>query len=146
MTKGRMAATIVAALVVSEVLAVAVHGFLLDADYAPFRGTLLRAGASSQMVLLPVAHLLYVSVLVWIFGRLELRGSLPVRGAKLGLIGWMVGVAPLWLQWYAEQPWPGQLVVKQLVLEFVSSLILGVTIAAVAGRASRRKTELGVQT
>jgi hypothetical protein len=134
MTKGRMAAAIGVGFLLSEVLAVVVHGVLLDADYQPFRGSLLRGDASWQMVLLPAAHLLFVSVLVWIFGRAELRGSAPIQGVKLGLLGWMVGQAPLWLLWYAEQPWPGQLVIKQLVLEFASSVILGITIAAVARR------------
>jgi len=134
MTKGRTAAAIAAAFVVSQILAVVVHGFLLDADYAPFRGTLLRADASWQMLLLPVSHLLYISALVWVFGRAEFRGSAPLQGVKLGLLGWMVGQAPLWLLWYAEQPWPGPLVIKQLVLELASSLILGTTIAAVARR------------
>ena len=39
---------------------------------------------------------------------------------------------PVWLLWYAQQPWPGNLVLKQLGLELVASLIIGVTIAAVA--------------
>ena len=138
MTKGRMAATIAAAFVVSQILEVAVHGFLLNADYEPFRGRLLRADASWQMLLLPVAHLLFISALVWIFCRADFRGSVAAQGAKLGLLGWMAGQAPLWLLWYAEQPWPGQLVIKQLVLELVSSVILGMTIATIARRRQPR--------
>jgi hypothetical protein len=46
---------------------------------------------------------------------------------------WAVGEVPLWMRWYAEQPWPGELLAKQLGLELVSSLIIGLTIAAVAG-------------
>jgi hypothetical protein len=134
MTKGRTAAAVAAAFVVSQILAVAVHGFLLNADYEPFRGSLLRADASWQMLLLPVAHLLYICALVWVFGHVEFRGSAPMQGMKLGVVGWMAGQGPLWLLWYAEQPWPGPLVIKQLLLEFASSVILGITIAAVARR------------
>jgi hypothetical protein len=57
-----------------------------------------------------------------------------MQGMQLGVVGWMAGQAPLWLLWYAEQPWPGPLVIKQLLLEFASSVILGITIAAVARR------------
>jgi hypothetical protein len=146
MSKGRTAATLAAAFIVSQVLAVVVHGFLLDADYAPFRGQLLRAGPSWQMLLLPVSHLLLISVLVWMYSRVDLRGGTLAQGAKLGLIGWLAGQAPLWLLWYAEQPWPGSLVLKQLSLELASSVILGVTIAAVAGRASRQRIAVGLQT
>jgi len=135
MTKGRSVGALVAAFVVSQILAVLVHGFVLNADYEPFRGSLLRAQASWQMLLLPVSHLLFIAALVWVFGRVDYRGGVLARGMKLGLLGWMAGQAPLWLLWYAEQPWPGSLVVKQLGLELVSSLIIGVTIAAVAGKA-----------
>ena len=87
-----------------------IHGFILAADYEPYRGTLLRdfqGGPGWQVLLLPVAHLCFISGLVWVYARLSLDGSLTARGLKLGLIAWLVGQAPLWLLWYAEQPWPG---------------------------------------
>lgn len=129
-----MAAAIGAAFLVSQILAIAIHGFLLAHDYQPYYGTLLRSqqDASWRMLLLPVSHLAFVSALVWMYGRLELEGSPVLRGLKLGLAGWVVGQIPLWLLWYAEQPWPGTLVVKQLSLEFASTLIIGISIAVVA--------------
>jgi hypothetical protein len=138
MTSARMASTTAVAFVVSQILAVAVHGFLLASDYAPFYGTLLRAGAAWPMLLLPVAHLCFISTLVWVYSRLRLEGSQTVQGLKLGLVGWMMGQAPLWLIWYAEQPWPGVLVVKQLGYELVSSLVIGLAIAAVARQSASR--------
>jgi hypothetical protein len=42
MTYKRAALTTAVALLVSEMLAVAVHGFILANDYPPFYGTLLR--------------------------------------------------------------------------------------------------------
>jgi hypothetical protein len=86
---------------------------------------------SWQALLLPVSHLSFVSALVWIAGRLRLHGSPGVQGLKLGLLGWMMGQIPLWLLWYAEQPWPGDLVLKQLGLELASSVIIGLTIAVI---------------
>ena len=134
MTTLRKVATTGAAFLVSQVLAVAVHGFILSKDYEPFYGTLLRksSGGSWQMLLLPVAHLFFVSALVWVYARVVLQGGTFIRGLKLGVLGWMLGQAPLWLLWYAEQPWPGELVAKQLALEFLSSLVIGVTIAGTA--------------
>jgi hypothetical protein len=70
--------------------------------------------------------------LVWLFARLRLEGSPVLQGLRLGTLGWMIGQVPLWLLWYAEQPWPGVLVVKQPGLEWLSSLIVGLTIAVVA--------------
>jgi len=135
MTTARAAATVFAAFLLSNVFAIAIHGFILAADYEPYRGTLLRDFANGpgwQSLLLPVAHLCFISGLVWIYRRLSLDGSTTARGLKLGLIGWLVGQAPLYLLWHAEQPWPDSLIVKQLGLEMLSSLTIGLTIAVVS--------------
>jgi hypothetical protein len=63
---------------------------------------------------------------------LHLLGPWLRAGLTYGVIGWMIGQVPLWLLWFAEQPWPDALVVKQLSLELVSSLILGLVVAALA--------------
>ena len=42
MTYARAAATVFAAFLLSNVFAIAIHGFILAADYEPYRGTLLR--------------------------------------------------------------------------------------------------------
>jgi len=135
MTYARAAATTFAAFLMSQILAIAVHGFILASDYAPYYGTLLRdqEGAPGwQALLLPVAHLSFISALVWVYARVPLEGSPAAQGLRIGLLGWAIGEAPLWLRWYAEQPWPGELLVKQLGLELVSSLAIGLTIALVA--------------
>jgi hypothetical protein len=135
MSTARTAATVFAAFLLSNVFAVVIHGFILAADYAPYEGTLLRDfqnGPGWQALALPVAHLCFISGLVWIYGRLSLDGSPAARGLKLGLLGWLVGQAPLFLIWYAEQPWPDGLIVKQLGLELLSSLAIGLTIAGVS--------------
>jgi hypothetical protein len=134
MSAARTAATVFAAFLLSNLFAIAIHGFILAADYEPYRGTLLRSfesGPGWQSLLLPVAHLCFISALVWIYGRLSLEGSQTARGLKLGLIGWLVGQAPLYMLWYAEQSWPDS-VVKQLGLELLSSLAIGLTIALVS--------------
>jgi hypothetical protein len=135
MTYARTAATVFAAFFLANVFAVVIHGFILGPDYEPYRGTLLRDFANGpgwQSLLLPVAHLCFVSGLVWIYGRLSLDGSLTARGLKLGVVAWLVGQAPLFMLWYAEQPWGDELIVKQLGLELLSSLAIGLTIAFVS--------------
>ena len=136
MTKTRIFLTGLAALLVAEVLAGTVHGYVLAADYAPYYGTLLRGGQDPawQFAFLPVAHAAWVGGLVWIYLNVSFAGSRVVQGLKLGFLGWVVGQVPLWLIWFAEQPWPNSLVGKQLALELVSSLIVGATIALIARR------------
>jgi hypothetical protein len=141
MTTARAVATTLAAFLVAQILAIAIHGFILAGDYAPFYGTLLRDQTGDpvwQALLLPVSHLCLISGLVWIYSRLLLAGSYAVRGLKLGVMAWLVGQAPLYLLWYAEQPWPDSLVVKQLGLGLLASLAIGLTIAFVSRAPSTR--------
>src|SRR5262249_21110707 len=100
MTTARAVTTTFAAFLLSQITAVAIHGFILATDYAPFYGTLLRdfsGGPGWRALLLLVAHLCLISALVWVYGRLSLDGSHAVRGLKLGLIAWFAAEAPLWL-------------------------------------------------
>ena len=131
MSKWRVLAAVGAAFAVSQVLAIVSHGFVLAADYEAYEGTLLRSGVAWQMLFLPVAHLSFLAGLVWVATRLRLHGTPIARGFALGLAGWVMEKVPLWLIWYAQQPWPGSLVVKQLALELLSSVAVGLTIAAV---------------
>jgi hypothetical protein len=135
MTGKRFAGVCTVAFVVSQILEIVIHGLVLAADYAPFHGTLLRPMTDSpgwQGLLLPVAHLSFVIGLVWVYDHIMDDGALLPQGLRIGLLGYALGEVPLWLLWYAEQPWPGSVVIKQLALELVASLVLGVTIAAVA--------------
>jgi hypothetical protein len=135
MTGKRFAGVCAVAFVVQQIFEIAIHGFILASDYAPFYGTLLRPMTGSpgwQGLLLPVAHLSFVIALVWVYDRIMDDGPRVPQGLRIGLAGFALGGAPLWLLWYAEQPWPGSLVLKQLPLELVASLIVGLTIAFVA--------------
>ena len=139
MTTKRFVASCVVVLFLAEVLAVVVHGFILNADYTPYRGTLLRSMAGGpvwQSVFLPVAHLSFAIGFVWLYARIARSGSWLTQGLRFGLVAWLMASVPLWLVWYAEQPWPGSLVIKQLALELVSTLILGLVVAALGRRST----------
>jgi hypothetical protein len=137
MSRARTVSTTLVAFLVWQVMGILVHGFILAGDYQPYEGTLLRAIADGQpppwqMLFLPVAHLAFTSALVWVYARLRLDGSAIARGLALGVVGWMIGQVPLWLIWYAQQPWPGVLVMKQLGLELLASIVVGLAIAYMA--------------
>jgi len=135
MTGKRFAGVCAVAFLLSQLLEIVIHGFVLAADYAPFYGTLLRPMTGSpgwQGLLLPVAHLSFVIGLVWVYEHIMDDGPRIQQGLRIGLIGYAMGELPLWLLWYAEQPWPGRVVIKQLTFELIASLMLGVTIAALS--------------
>jgi hypothetical protein len=134
MTTKRFVAACAAAFVVSQILEILIHGFILAPDYAPFYGKLLRPmdrGADWRGLLLPVAHLSFIIAFVWIYARAA-ASTLWVRsGIVFGVFGWAIGQVPLWLLWHAEQPWPDSLVVKQLALELVAAVVVGLVVAAI---------------
>jgi hypothetical protein len=141
-SRWRVAAAGVAVFILSQVGAVVVHGFLLASDYAPYYGTLLRGAPggepSWQFVLLPVVHLSFTIGLVWLFcvARAD-DDRWTARALKLGVMAWLIGPGPMFLLWYAQQPWPGALAVKQVGYELVIALILALTTGAILRRRAR---------
>jgi hypothetical protein len=137
MTTKRFAGTCAVAFIVSQVLAIAIHGFILRSDYLPYYGNLLRpmnGEGDWRMLLLPLAHLSSIITLVWVYSRMALTGSWLRQGLIIGTVGYFIGQAPLWMLWYAEQPWPDGLVVKQLALELVAALLIGLSVSAIGHR------------
>jgi hypothetical protein len=133
MSRTRVIITYVVAFLVAQLLAIAVHGFILAGDYAAFYGTLLRPmrnAPQAPALFLPVAHLLFIVGFVLIYAKGVEDKPWLGQGLRFGLLAWLVAPAPMYLIWYAEQPWPASLAVKQLALELVTMLVLGVVVAA----------------
>jgi hypothetical protein len=128
MTTKRLILATVLVFLLAQALGILIHGFILAGDYGPFYGTLLRPMEGSpgwQALLIPVSHLMVAAGIVWIGARLDRDGNRTARGLRLGLVAWLIGPGAMFLLWYAEQPWPGALVMKQLPLELAAMLLLG---------------------
>lgn len=115
---------------VSQVFAIVIHGFILGADYRPFYGTLLRpmdaADAPTWMVaFLPLSHLAMAIAFVALFTRWVRPGPEIPQGLRFGVLAWLFGPVPMYLLWFAEQPWPLSLTIKQVVLDLFTMLVLG---------------------
>ena len=107
----------------------AVHGGLLSADY--MQTNLMRAPADSQARFhwMIIAHLLMAGAFVWIYARgVENKPWLP-QGLRFGLAVALLGVVPTYMIYYVVQPFPGELVVKQIVFEGILIVILGAVVA-----------------
>lgn len=130
MSTRRFIGTVVAVFVIAQVFAIVIHGFILGADYRPFYGTLLRpmdpqSGSAWIMLFLPLAHLAMAIAFVALFSRWVRPGPEIPQGLRFGVLAWLFGPVPLYLLWFAEQPWPFSLTIKQLVLELFTMLVLG---------------------
>lgn len=137
----RSVVTVVAVFLVSQVFAIVIHGFVLGPDYRPFYGTLLRpmdpsasgAGSAWMVTFLPLAHLATAIAFVALYSRWVRPGPEIPQGLRFGILAWLFGPVPMYLLWFAEQPWPLSLTIKQLVLELFTMLVLG-TLTAMAYR------------
>ena len=134
-SQGRIALAGLAVFFLSQVGAVVVHGFVLANDYAPFEGTLLRAAGGGtpawQFIFLPVVHLSFTIGLIWLFCiAREEADAWAGRALKLGVLSYLIGPGPMFLLWFAQQPWPGTLAVKQLGYELVIALALALVAGA----------------
>jgi hypothetical protein len=137
--------TVVMVFVISQVFAIVIHGFILGPAYQPFEGTLLRrmqggdTGVPWMVVFLPVAHLAAAIAFVALFDRWvrPVPGAEIPQGLRFGMLAWLFGPVPMYLLWFAEQPWPFSLTIKQIGLDLFTMLVLG-TLTAMVYRPQRQ--------
>ena len=135
-TKRRIAA-VVAVFLTAQVFAILIHGFILARDYAPFYGRLLRPVSDNPgwpIFMLPASHLAMSVAFVALLERTLREGPVLPQAIRFGVLAYLLGPVPMYLLWFAEQPWPSSLLVKQLPLELITFLTLG----AVAGSIVKR--------
>ena len=130
----RFLISVVALLVTSMVLGLVVHGMLLGADYARLVPSgLFRSHEDSQQyfVWMLLAHVLIAIGFTWVYraGR-DSRPWLS-QGVRFGLAIAVLATIPGYLIYFAVQPLPMSLVVKQIVFDTVAMVILGIVAAAV---------------
>ena len=107
-----------------------VHGLMLQHDYASLPN-LFRPDAESQhyMPYMVLAHVIMAGAFVWIYDRgQQVRAWLP-QGLRFGLAIALLADLPVYLMYYAVQPMPGAIVVKQIVGDGVVLLVLGAAVA-----------------
>lgn len=109
-----------------------VHGFVLAGDYTALQGRLFRTPEDSQQYfpLMILAHVLLAGSLVWIYAR----GCEPARpwlgqGLRFGIAVSLLTIVPTYMIYYVVQPSPGMLAVKQIILDGILMLLLGMVVA-----------------
>lgn len=116
-----------------------VHGVLLHEDYLGLPN-LFRSEEESApfFYLMIIAHVLMAGAFTWIYARgVENRPWLG-QGLRFGLAVALLCVVPIYMIYYVVQPTPGDLAVKQIVFDTITTLALGAIVAFLyrgAGRA-----------
>ncbi len=109
-----------------------VHGMLLHDDYANLPN-LFRAEAETgpYFPLMILAHVIMAGAFVWIYSRgIEPKPWLP-QGIRFGVAVALMAAIPTYMVYYVVQPMPGALVVKQMILDGILMVILGIVAAFV---------------
>jgi len=110
-----------------------VHGVLLHNDYAQLPN-LLRPEAEAQgyFMWMLLADALMGFGFTWIYLKGHEPGKPAVgQGLRFGIAIAVLMTIPMYLIYYAVQPWPGAVVVKQIVYDVISVLVMGVVVALI---------------
>ena len=110
-----------------------VHGVLLQPDYAALVPKGIYRGPEEANAYLPymcAAHLLIGFGLTWLYRKgMQAGRSVLGQGLRFGAAVAVMSTIPGYLIYYAVQPWPGGLVVKQVVFSTAAMLLLGLLLA-----------------
>ena len=129
----RFLISVVALFIASMVLGIVVHGVLLGAEYQKLTPNLFRTeqDGHAHFAWMLIAHVLIAIGFTWVYraGR-DARPWLG-QGVRFGLAIAVLATIPGYLIYYAVQPMPVDLTVKQVVFDTISMVVMGIVAAFV---------------
>ena len=125
-----------AVFLVAMLMGFLIHGQLLEADYRSL-GNAMRSppDAQAHFPFLVLGSVFFVLAFVWLYAKGVEDKPWLGQGLRFGLATWLFGAVSMFLTYYAVQPLPGRLVVRQIGFELVDFLVLGVVVAALYRKA-----------
>lgn len=124
----------IAATVVVFALGFVVHGVILAGDYKPLMGSLLRTDQAAMGLFhfMIIAHVIMGFAAAWIY-RQGVRDGVAWlgQGVRFGFAAACISSIPMFMIYYVIQPTPGMLVVKQMVLDTITWIIIGIVLAVI---------------
>jgi len=116
--------------ILSLLLGYVVHGMLLAPDYHALGGMFRdEADGGAHMPYMLLAHLLIGTGFTWIYLKGREAKPFLAQGVRFGLAVAVLSTIPTYLIYFAVQPMPGVLVCKQIVLDTISMVVMGVACA-----------------
>lgn len=124
----------VAGFLVSLIAGFVVHGIFLQPDYAQLPNLMrTEADTMNYFPFMLLSHLIKGFAFAWIY-RQGISAGVPwlTQGVRFGIAVAFLMVIPLYLVYYAVQPMPGMLVVKQIVFDSISTVLVGIVVAFIS--------------
>ena len=106
-----------------------VHGVLLHDDYVRLPNMFRTdAEAGKYFPFMLLAHVILAAAFAWIYSRGVEAKPWPGQGIRFGAAVALLTVVPTYLIYYAVQPMPGGVVLRQIAFDTALLLILGATV------------------
>ena len=120
-------------LVVSMVLGFVVHGAILASDYEVLTSVMRPAAEQeARMGFMLGAHAILAFGLSWLYrGGRDAQKPWLGQGVRFGIAFALAASVPIYLIYHTVAQFPLDLALKQVVLESLSSIVLGVALAFV---------------
>jgi drug/metabolite transporter (DMT)-like permease len=130
---GRFVVSVVVLAIVSMLLGFVVHGVLLAGDYAKLVPNMFRTPEDSEhyMGYMIAQNIFFAIGFTWIYRHGREGKPWLGQGLRFGAAVAVMTTVPMFLIYYAVQPTPGDLVVKQIVFDSIAMLVMGLVAAAV---------------
>lgn len=124
----------IVATVVFYFMSFIVHGMILSGDYTQvMEETRLFRPPEEALRYMPamlLAHLAMGFAFAWIYRQgIDQGESWIMQGVRFGFAAAVFATVPMYLIYYSLQPWPIMVVVKQIVLQSISTVIVGIVVA-----------------
>ena len=123
--------SVVVLFVVSMALGFVVHAMLLHEDYTRLQN-LFRTPADAQghFLYMLAAHVFIAIGVTWVYRQGRDARPWLGQGVRFGLALFVLMTLPTYLIYFAVQPMPSDVVAKQVVLDGIAIVILGIVAAA----------------
>jgi hypothetical protein len=127
--------------IMSMAIGFLVHGHLLGPEYAQLPG-LFRTEADSAQYFpyIVLANLCASIAITWLYLGTKVDRPFLIQGAMFGLAVAALMIIPRFLIYYAVQPMPGAMVIKQIIFDTIGLVLMGIAIAYINKPTSRYKT------
>ncbi|HEY9502958.1 MAG TPA: hypothetical protein VIR01_15085 [Pyrinomonadaceae bacterium] len=129
MNKFRLVLTIVVVFIVANFTGFFIHAIWLKQDYMPI-ANLYRPEGQEKMAFIVLAYLAFAIGSVWAYAHGVENKPWLGQGLRFGIVLWLILSVPWFFITYAVQPIPALLLAKQIIMEAIDKIVLGLIIAA----------------
>ncbi|MCI0445451.1 hypothetical protein L0152_19840 [bacterium] len=128
---GRTLISVIVIFVLSMGFGFVIHEILLKSDYDQVR-QLFRTeeDGKAHFIYLVLGQLIFSIGFVWVYNKGKEAKPFFEQGIRYGIAIAVLTSIPMFLVYYAIQPLPGMLVVKQIVFDSIGVIIRGIVVAA----------------